>query len=66
MNKKASPEWVQPFDIMGMLRLGADRPNVPGWLPPVPYDPDRARNPVTLNLGAGEKRIAGAVALDLP
>ncbi len=59
-------EWIQPLGIMEMLRLGADRPGIPAWLPLAPYGPSRNKGPVILNLGAGEKRIAGAVSLDLP
>ena len=51
-------EWMPPTDIMEMLRLGADRPRVPGWLPD--------EGGLSLNLGAGEKHISSALSLDLP
>jgi SAM-dependent methyltransferase len=54
-------DWAAPFDIMGMLRLGADRPRIPSWEPET-----RPPNGLVLNLGAGEKHIATALSLDLP
>ena len=54
-------EYNLPFDIMGMLRAGADRPAIPAW------EPD-ALPPggLVLNLGAGAKQLRLAVPLDLP
>lgn len=53
--------WNMPIGIMGMLRLGANRPRIPDW----EYE---ARPPagLVLNLGAGAKLIRHSVALDLP
>jgi len=51
-------QWDHPYNLIGMLRLGADRPLVADWIP----DGDG----LTLNLGAGNKLIRNSVALDLP
>jgi SAM-dependent methyltransferase len=53
--------WNMPIDIMGMLRLGADRPRIPSW----EYE-SRPPGGLVLNLGAGAKLIQHSVALDLP
>jgi SAM-dependent methyltransferase len=54
-------EWLPPLEVMGMLRLGADRPHIPNWIPDAPI-----RAGLALNLGAGEKHISTALSLDLP
>jgi SAM-dependent methyltransferase len=52
-------KWNTPDTLVEMFRLVADRPDTPDWLP----DPLVGR---TLNIGAGNKHIRGAVTLDLP
>ena len=50
--------WNRPYSVLEALRLGADRPGIPDWEADLPG--------LTLNLGAGNKLIRDATALDLP
>ena len=58
MSKPSGIRWTEPYDLVSLFEAGADR-TIPGF--------ETAPGGVLrLNLGAGVKKIAHTVALDLP